>query len=93
MGFELGGVGLRLAVSLATSDWFRWSLRPQPVQTYEVEPLLATRFLIPFLRLCRPGRIDDYCCGLSFLARSSTSGAIAKVASTTLCSSAGASGT
>jgi hypothetical protein len=47
MGFEFGGAALRLAVSLAISNWFHWSLRPQPSQTYEIEPLLATRFLFP----------------------------------------------
>jgi hypothetical protein len=34
--------------SLAISNWFRWFLRPQPVQTCEVEALFATRFLLPF---------------------------------------------
>jgi len=47
MGFEFGGAALLLAVSLAISNWFHWSLRPQPIQTYEVAPLLATRFPFP----------------------------------------------
>jgi hypothetical protein len=48
MDFEFRGPGqqscsgfLRLAVSLATSNL---SLRPQLVRTWEVEPLVATRF-------------------------------------------------
>jgi len=55
MGFEFGDGRpqscfgfLRLAASLAISNWFRWSLRRQPVQTYEVEALFAIRFLLPF---------------------------------------------
>jgi hypothetical protein len=55
MGFELRVPGpqrcfdfLRLAASLVTSNWFRWSLRPQPVETYEVKLLFAIRFLLPF---------------------------------------------
>jgi hypothetical protein len=39
---------LRTSYSLAISNWFRWSLRPQPVQTYEAEALFAIRFLLPF---------------------------------------------
>src|SRR5438876_7634573 len=59
MGFEFGLAGPQscfgfpsLAASLAISNWFRWSLRPQPVQTYEVESLFAIRFLLPFPAKC-----------------------------------------
>jgi hypothetical protein len=55
MGFEFSNARpqscfglLRLAASLSISNWVRWPLRRQQVQTYEVKALFAIRFLLPF---------------------------------------------